>query len=416
MRPKMQARALQCNPTSFTSGFARQWQLSPRAAYIHSISPPRVQQPGSKSIPWIQNRTLTQASSSTSRAKEPTSSYDTPASKLNHDVTSEEKSQYDASIASHSKKAQIRTPWHRDGSDKPPVSRLRQASAMAKGKLLTTPTRLFKLILPLTTRDHNVDRKTVEPLALLVHPSQPLSYLERLIQSELPLLEKDGKEKIPDVNFRAQDSLQDQGSNRKVDLSDENEGGKESDQDGETQRTSADTNKAKDLEDYDKDGDGENTHLRGKTPDAARDLRGGPGEGGVETYSASSSGSTPNPDDFVRWSKSTEIGDFIRDASRGSNFAVEIEGAPEQIFVGVPTFGDRTYYIRLRLRKKAGQIASMSSVKRECDLAAHNYSQNIAKAGFGGMCAWGGVVAWLTFETDLGWDVMEPVTVGSSPV
>lgn len=53
---------------------------------------------------------------------------------------------------------------------------------MTKGKLLTTPSRMLKLILPLTTRDANDDRKDVEPLALLVHPQQPLSYLERLIQ------------------------------------------------------------------------------------------------------------------------------------------------------------------------------------------------------------------------------------------
>src|SRR3954454_14885086 len=56
----------------------------------------------------------------------------------------------------------------------------------ALGKLLTTPARLLKLVLPLTTVDVNSDRKDVAPLALLVHPQQPLSYLERLIQSELP--------------------------------------------------------------------------------------------------------------------------------------------------------------------------------------------------------------------------------------
>lgn len=277
---------------------------------------------------------------------------------------------------------------------------------MTKGKLLTTPTRLFKLILPLTTRDHNSDRKTVEPLALLVHPSQPLSYLERLIQAELPLLSKNDREKIPDVDFRAEDAMRDQGAAREEDLSKE-EAAEEAEEDEKVGRA-ADSAEARSLEDYDGKEDESHTHLRSKDADSARELRGGPGEGGVESYSEHMD---HNPANFVRWSKSTEIGDFIRDASRGKDFAVEIEGAPSQIMVGVPTFGDRTYYLRLRLRKKASQIASMTDVKRECDLAAHNYSQNIAKAGFGGMCAWGGVVAWLTFETDLGWDVMEPVTV-----
>lgn len=77
------------------------------------------------------------------------------------------------------------------------------------GKLLTTPSRMLKLILPLTTKDYNTDRKDIEPLALLVHPQQPLSYLERLIQSELPTIKKDDKDKIPEVHFRAEDSQQD---------------------------------------------------------------------------------------------------------------------------------------------------------------------------------------------------------------
>lgn len=68
---------------------------------------------------------------------------------------------------------------------------------------------MLKLILPLTTKDYNSDRKDVEPLALLVHPQQPLSYLERLIQSELPTVNREGKERIPEVYFRAEDSTQD---------------------------------------------------------------------------------------------------------------------------------------------------------------------------------------------------------------
>lgn len=32
----------------------------------------------------------------------------------------------------------------------------------------------------------------MEPLALLVHPQQPISYVERLIQAELPVVEADG--------------------------------------------------------------------------------------------------------------------------------------------------------------------------------------------------------------------------------
>lgn len=277
-----------------------------------------------------------------------------PASEVSQNVSQEEKIQFDKAIARDKSKT-VRSPWHREGSDEPPVSRPRQAGAMVKGKLLTTPTRLFKLILPLTLQDHNDDRKDAQPLALLVHPSQPLSYLERLIQSELPLLKIKDREKIPDVNFRAEDVVTD----------DTNEG------------ESRHKEKAEDLEEHHDEGEKHGT-------------------------------SSP-PESFVRWSKSTEIGDFVRDAASGKEFSVEIEGAPKEIMVAVPGFNDRTYYLRLRLRKKAEQIANMTDLKKECDLAAHRYSQRVAYAGFGGLSAWGGIVAWLTFMTSYGWDTMEPI-------
>ena len=113
---------------------------------------------------------------------------------------------------------------------------------------------------------------------------------------------------------------------------------------------------------------------------------------------------------LVRWSKSTEIGDFIRDAARGKEFSIEIQGAPREIRVGVPSFNDRTYYLRTRLRRKATEISGMAKIKSECDALAHRAAQRYAYAGFGGMIGYGAVVYWLTFQTTLGWDVMEPVS------
>ena len=60
------------------------------------------------------------------------SSYSQPASELNHDVGKDEVEHYDRLVA-ESKEKQIRTPWHRDGSDEPPVKRQRSAGAMTKG-------------------------------------------------------------------------------------------------------------------------------------------------------------------------------------------------------------------------------------------------------------------------------------------
>jgi hypothetical protein len=231
-----------------------------------------------------------------------------------------------------------------------------------------------------------------------VHPQQPLSYLERLIQSELPRIKNEtGEEKIPAVYFRAEDS--DQGdveprSKTAKEADEEQEGLEETKFGGRTEKTGK---------------------LNKRTEKEAAELRGGPGEGGVESYSGlgreHESAEEGHDKKFVRWSSSTEIGDFIRDAARGKEFAVEIEGAPREIRVGVPSFNDRTHYLRTRLRNNSKKIMHMADVKRECDIGAHKGAQRVAMGGFGVMIGWWYVVYWLTFETELGWDTMEPVTV-----
>lgn len=273
---------------------------------------------------------------------------------------------------------------------------------------------MLKIILPLTTKDTNTDRKDIEPLALLVHPQQPISYLERLIQSELPMLkDKDGKERIPSVHFRAEDSMQ---SDAQPSKSAETPVSADSD-------PVADLAEEEDFEKVDEIRVGGKTEKTGKLSGGSQDrksakeaeeLRGGVGRGGVESYSGLGKDA---PSDkiaerkFVRWSKSTEIGDFIRDAARGQEFGIEIEGAPEEIRVGVPSFNDRTYYLRMRLRKLSKHISEMADIKKECDRLAHIAAQRVATAGFMGIVGWWGVVYYLTFQTELGWDVMEPVTV-----
>lgn len=321
---------------------------------------------------------------------------------------------------------------------------------------------MLKLVLPLTTKDANTDRKDVEPLALLIHPQQPLSYLERLIQSELPMLEdKDGRSKVPAVWFRAEDSKQESLDSSKVSAAsehndskdgeyeekqkneDKDEDDKEEQEDEEEAQHRRDREREKDRKAKDRARESETkekdekgvenpdevnidgvVHRTGKlnkhSPSEAAQMRGGPGEGGIEVYSGlgqsrpSVSGKDDDGDSgeprFVRWSNSTEIGDFIRDAARGREFAVEIEGAPAEIRVGVPSFLDRTFYLRMRLRGLSRKISSMASLKRECDAIAHRSAQRVALGGFGILCGWWYVVYRLTFETDLGWDVMEPVT------
>ena len=211
-------------------------------------------------------------------------------------------------------------------------------------------------MLPLTTADENTDRKDVAPLALLVHPQQPLSYLERLIQAELPTISNEKvKNRIPSVTFRAMESNEDEIKPKK------------------------------------------------KSEDADHE--------GVESYSGGGrEGKGEDDGDFVKWSASTEIGDFIRDAARAKEFEVEIENNPEVIKIAVPSFNDRTFYLRQRLRRTSSKISDMAQIKKECDEAAHRAAQRIAFSGCGGLIAYWYVVYRLTFETDLGWDTMEPVT------
>ena len=240
----------------------------------------------------------------------------------------------------------------------------------------------------------------MEPLALLVHPQQPLSYLERLIQSELPSLKNEqGEEKVPTVHFRAEDSQQDELEPTKKKKDDTPEDLYE-DAEGEMDETKF-------------QGRTEKTGKLGKkSATGASQL----GEGGVESYSGLGH-EGPSAEDgsrkFVRWSSSTEVGDFIRDAARGKEFAVEIEGTPQEIRVAVPSFNDRTHYLRLRLRKTANKIIDLAAIKKECDLQAHKGAQRVAMGGAAVLVGYWYVVYRLTFETDLGWDTMEPVTVST---
>ncbi|CAN8104515.1 unnamed protein product [Discula destructiva] len=290
------------------------------------------------------------------------------------------------------KQNQVKRPWLREDADKPPAERPPPVNPEAKGKLLTTPTRLLKLILPLPIRvekdrdnnkSHDYGRAIsvndfVQPLALLVHPQQPLSYVERLIQAELPPVIEDGKEKVPNIYFRAEDSVD----------SEDNTASHEKKQD--STETPSSTEQRPHVESYSGLG-----------------------------HEAPASHAPPEPDkNWVRWSSSTEMGDFIRDAARGREFAIEVEGYHLEMRVSVPSFRDRTYYMRMRMRRMSRQIDQLADIKAECDELAHRSAHRLAQGGFAALAGWWGVVYYVTFCTDAGWDLVEPVTylVGLSTI
>ncbi|KAF5856077.1 hypothetical protein ETB97_007955 [Aspergillus alliaceus] len=263
-------------------------------------------------------------------------------------------------------------------------SQSKVASAMKKGKLLTTPSRLFKLLIPLPTANHNSKHKDIEPIAILVHPQQPLSYLERLIQDEIPTVSIDNaKPRPPAVSFIALQVDDDPVKPKK----------------SMYEATDAEVHRLGEI------GAGVEARQRRRRRDEEDDTysylrRGEPGKGNMEER-------------FIRWSQSTEIGDFVRDASRAREFIVSIEGGSaglRQVQVSVPSFNQRTHFLRMRLRNISGRIQSIAEIKHECDALAHRGAQRVAIGGFGILSMWWYLVYKLTFETDLGWDTMEPVT------
>ena len=214
----------------------------------------------------------------------------------------------------------------------------------------------------------------IQPLALLVHPQQPLSYVERLIQAELPPVQEDGKEKVPNIYFRAEDT-------------------------GDSEMSPAERSKKDKKSTGDKGNGGNGGDAASRTHVTAYS---GLGHEGPERDQSEMK--------WVRWSSSTEIGDFIRDAARGREFAIEVEGYHIELRVSVPSFNDRTYYMRVRLRKMGRKIDQLAQIKKECDTLAHRGAHRVAKGGFGLLAGWWGVVYYATFWTEQGWDLVEPVT------
>jgi calcium uniporter protein, mitochondrial len=350
----------------------------------------------------------------------------------------------------------------RHGADQSPVERAESDASAVKngeqdqfrkeGKVLTTPSRMLKLIIPLgkVVEESSGDEKgeDVEPLALLVHPQQPLSYLERLIQSELPpLRDKQGHERMPRINFRAPDSAdsgEEEGeeggkggpkkNKEKVSVEDvENE--KKDSKDLEEADTMVikgkrvQTGKLKSAASSDEEsktveavppvnGGKENTNKTAKppstTPEDTKKETSKPNKDSSSSFSLPDPGprtASSDPSTFVRWSSSTEVGDFIRDAARAKHFALDIEGLQAPILVGVPSFQDRTYYLRMRLRQKSREIERFADLKRECDQIAERGAKQVAIAGGAALVVYWFIVYMLTFRTELGWDVMEPITV-----
>lgn len=185
------------------------------------------------------------------------------------------------------------------------------------GKLAPTSSHLFKLILPLGHARAQTDQEA-PPTVFLLHPSQPLSHVSRLIAASLAPA-------MPNISFQ--------------------------------------------------------------------------------------SPAQPSRQQNFEWSDSTDIGDFVKDAARASEFSILVKYSPsgpkgeettKTLTVQVPNFADRTRFLRRQLDRTTKQISQMEDLKKECDREAHRGAKRVAVGGFGLLVAYWGTVARLTFW-DYGW-------------
>lgn len=80
------------------------------------------------------------------------------------------------------------------------------------------------------------------------------------------------------------------------------------------------------------------------------------------------------------------------------------------IQVSVPSFEDRTRYLRSSLYAKTARIETMAKLKAECDALARTTTRRFAIAGGVGLLGWWVTIFSITFFSSYGWDLAEPVT------
>lgn len=97
-----------------------------------------------------------------------------------------------------------------------------------------------------------------------------------------------------------------------------------------------------------------------------------------------------------RWSPATSIGDFLREAARAGSFTIRL--GKRLVTVKVPSFEDRTRFLRASLHVKTAKIERLAKVKAECDRLGKQSTRRVAFAGAGVLGVWWVTVGVLTFR------------------
>lgn len=135
-----------------------------------------------------------------------------------------------------------------------------------------------------------------------------------------------------------------------------------------------------------------------------------------------------------QWSDSTDIGDFVKEAVHAEEFTIVITPdqatntaqlapntdetpvhdkkdpdawAPLEIPVSIPSFDDRTRFLRRRLQRTQNELKGMQDIKDMCDAEARKGAKRLATGGFILLLTYWAAVFRFTFFTSYGWDFME---------
>lgn len=93
----------------------------------------------------------------------------------------------------------------------------------------------------------------------------------------------------------------------------------------------------------------------------------------------------------TRWSLSTEIHSFIGDASKTRSFNINISTSPTRppstiIHISLPSFSNRTAYLRSELRILEPDLLALTNLKLECDAVAYRSVQKQSKLASAFVC------------------------------
>jgi hypothetical protein len=126
------------------------------------------------------------------------------------------------------------------------------------------------------------------------------------------------------------------------------------------------------------------------------------GQGQLSKVYFHGKGQDPTEQGGKRWAMSTDLGEFIQRAAVDSEFTIALyqdEGQePASVVrVKVPSFEERTQFMRSKLLSVSKEMRSLLEVKRECDDLAVKAAQRYAVTGFAGFLGYWAVIYYLTF-------------------